>query len=161
LYVVTLFFLGACASPARVTTLTPPAVTAPGPMTPGMTASPLPDRTPTPVASPTPTNLAATRADVVLTEAQQQIETTVKVGQIINVQDLPGQEWNVSYRSEVLSPLTPPDKMQQPGADGWFFRVNAAGHTEIVLTSQTPPCPAGTTCPPNIMRIVFPVQAQP
>ncbi|MCG3209544.1 MAG: hypothetical protein FOGNACKC_03171 [Anaerolineae bacterium] len=99
-------------------------------------------------------------ADVVLTEAQHQIPTTVKVGQIINVRVLADVQWTVDYRPEVLTALTPPEQMSQPGAKGWFFQVSAPGNTEIALESIAPPCPGGTPCPPNIMRFVFPIQAE-
>lgn len=113
--------------------------------------------------SATPTLMAATasavHADVVLTQAQQQQVTTVKVGQIINVQDSPEFAWVVSYSPSVLRALTPPEKMSKPGPGGWVFSVIAPGSTEIVLESVAPPCPGGTACPPNFVRFVFPIVA--
>lgn len=137
-----LLFLGACA--------------APGISTPGTMST---------LTSPTATVVITTatviHADIVLTESQHQQLTTAKVGQIINVLDLPEFEWSVSYYDQVLLALTPPEKIKQPGASGWFFRVIAPGNTEIVLESIAPPCPASTLCPPNIIRWVFPIQAEP
>ena len=98
-------------------------------------------------------------ADVVLTEAQHQVPTTVKVGQVINVRLAAEAEWTVSYRQEVLTALTAPEQMSQPGADGWVFQVSAPGNTEIVLESSAPPCPGSQPCPPTVMRFVFPIQA--
>lgn len=140
--ILPLLFLGACAAqgnstPATMSTLPPPAST---------------------VVTAAATDI---HADVVITESQHQQVTTVKVGQIINVTSHPEFEWSVSYYDQVLLALTPPEKIKQPGADGWFFRVVAPGATEIVLESIAPPCPAGTLCPPNIMRWVFPIQAEP
>ncbi|MBI5301006.1 MAG: protease inhibitor I42 family protein [Chloroflexi bacterium] len=151
---VALLLLGACATPTVPASATP---TAAATRVPG-SASPA-SASPTPIAV---TPIATTiRADVVLTESHHQIATTVKVGQIINVVDFPGYEWNVNYYDQVLLALTLPEKMKKPGASGWFFRVIAAGHTEIVLESIPPPCPGGTPCPPNIVRWVFPIQAVP
>lgn len=123
--------------------------------------------TPTLIA-PSPTrNSAVTpsatvpHVDIVLTPASQRQTTTAKVGQIINVPDMPEFEWNVSYRSEILLALTPPDQMNQPGSAGWFFRVIAPGNTTVVLTSIAPPCLGGTPCPPNILRLEFPIEALP
>ena len=99
-------------------------------------------------------------ADMVLTESQSQVPTTVKVGQVINVRLAAEAQWTVNYRSEVLTALTPPEQMSQQGADGWFFQVIAPGSTEIALESSAAPCPGGTPCPPNIMRFVFPIQAE-
>lgn len=135
-------FLGACTTPSN--------------STPGMVETQaLPSSTVIPV---TTTDI---HADIVLTESQHQQLTTVKVGQIINVSDFSGFEWSVSYYDQILLVLTLPEKMKQPGAAGWFFRVIAPGNTEIVLESIAPPCPGGTLCPPNIMRWVFPIQAEP
>jgi hypothetical protein len=100
-------------------------------------------------------------ADVVITPASHQQVTTVKVGQIIKVTDAPDLEWGVSYRPEVLLALTPPEKMSNPGSAGWVFRVIAPGNTEIVLESIAPPCPGPTPCPPNVVRLVFPIEAVP
>ena len=99
-------------------------------------------------------------ADVVLTESQHQIPTTVKVGQVINVRLTAEAQWADNYRSEVLAALTAPDLMSQPGPDGWFFQVIAPGRTEITLQSRAPACPSGNSCPPNVMRFVFPIQAE-
>ncbi|MFN8494712.1 MAG: hypothetical protein U0350_44330 [Caldilineaceae bacterium] len=99
-------------------------------------------------------------ADVVLTEAQHQIPTTVKVGQVINVRLAAAAQWTVNYRREVLAALTVPAQMSQPGPDGWFFRVIAPGRTEITLQSRASPCPSGKSCSPNVMRFVFPIQAE-
>lgn len=99
-------------------------------------------------------------ADVVLTESQHQIPTTVKVGQVINVRLAAEAQWTVNYRPEVLAALTAPEQMSQPGPDGWFLQVIAPGRTEIRLESKAAPCPSGNSCPPNIRRFVFPVQAE-
>ena len=69
-------------------------------------------------------------------------------------------QWTVNYRAEVLAPLTPPEQMEQPGADGWFFQVIAPGNTEIALESKAPACPGSKPCPPNVRRFVFPIQAE-
>ncbi|MBI4788333.1 MAG: hypothetical protein HY782_14975 [Chloroflexi bacterium] len=142
-----LSLLGACAAPTVPAPAAAPVATAPAP------------------ASPTPTVAMATatviHADVILTESQHQIATTVKVGQIINVSDFPEHEWTVSYRDLVLLALTPPEKMNRPGPAGWFFRVIAPGSTEIALERVPPPCPGGTPCPPALIRFVFPIQAVP
>ena len=137
-----LLFLSACAAPGISTPSTMATLTSP---------------TATVVIAPA----TVIQADIVLTESQHQQLTTVKVGQIINVLDFPEFEWSVGYRSEILLALTPPEKIKQPGSGGWFFRVIAPGFTEIVLESIAPPCPAGTLCPPNITRWVFPIQAEP
>lgn len=99
-------------------------------------------------------------ADVVLTESQRDIPTTVKVGQVINLRVATDAQWTVSYRPEVLTALTPPEQMEQPGPDGWFFRVVGPGATAIALESIPLPCPDGTPCPPARMSLVFPIQAE-
>ena len=110
--------------------------------------------------TPSTETATAIPADVILTEAQHQILTIVKVGQIINVAPLPEHEWTVNYRDLILQVLTPPEKIKQPGAGGWFFRVIAPGSTEIVFESIPQPCPGGTPSPPAIIRFVFPIQAE-
>lgn len=110
--------------------------------------------------SPIPEMSTAIHADVILTESQHQIPTTILVGEIINVRVVAEAQWTVSYRSEVLEALTPPEAMNQPGSAGWFFRAIAPGSTELFLESIPPECPAGTACPPNLMRFVFPIQVE-
>lgn len=100
-------------------------------------------------------------ADIVLSPSSQQQTTSVKIGQIVNVPSMPEFDWNVSYRSEILLALTPLDKMSNPGATGWLFQVIAPGNTTITLTSIAPPCLGGTPCPPNILRLEFPIEALP
>ena len=99
-------------------------------------------------------------ADIFLTESQIQVPTTVKVGQVINVRLAAEAKWTVNYRPEVLDALTSVENMNQPGSDGWFFQAIAPGSTEIVLESSAPTCLDGTPCPPNVMRFVFPIQAE-
>ncbi len=99
-------------------------------------------------------------ADVVLTEAQHQIPTLVKVGQVINLRVAADMQWTVDYYPEVLTTLTPPAQMSQPGAKGWFFRAIAPGNTAIALESIPPPCPGGTPCPPARTGFVFPIQVE-
>ena len=150
------FFLGACTVPSGPATPVQSVTT----ITPGITASPASTSVPhsnEPVAIST----ATIQADVVLTESEHQQLTTVKVGQIINVSDFPDHEWVIDFRPEVLSLLTPPEKVKQPGVSGWFFQAIAAGNTAIVLDSIPPPCPGKTPCPPNVIRFVFPIQVIP
>lgn len=113
------------------------------------------------VVMPSPPATGPILADIVLTEAQHQILTTVKVGQVLNVRLAAEAQWTVNYRSEVLTALTAPEQVSQPGPDGWFFQVIAPGRTEITLQSRASPCPSGKSCPPNVMRFVFPIQAEP
>lgn len=100
-------------------------------------------------------------ADIILTESQNQIPTTVKVGQIIQLQISANAKWTLNFRPEVLSLLTPHEQASQPGLAGWFFRAIAPGSTEIALESIPPLCLDGTVCPPNLMRFVFPIQVAP
>ncbi|MBI5029518.1 MAG: hypothetical protein HZB51_03255 [Chloroflexi bacterium] len=128
--------------------------------TPSVLPSQILTSTPTLAALPT-TAATPIRADVVLSLAQHQQETTVKVGQILNVQSPSDLSWNIGYRSEILLALTPADKLKQPGTEGWFFRVIAPGNTTIQLESIAPPCLGPMPCPPNIMRLQFPIKALP
>ena len=140
LWLATLLLIGACAPPPRAR-LQPASAS---PIAPLETAAP-----------------AVVHADLVITLAAQEQTTTVKVGQVINVSDFPNFEWSLSYRPNVLLMLTATEKIKQPGADGWFFRAIAPGATEIVLQSLAASCPAGTPCPPNVIRYKFPIQAVP
>lgn len=123
--------------------------------------SPLVSETQTTTADvPIPEMSTAIHADVILTESRHQLPTAVHVGEIINVRVVAEAQWTINYRAEVLEALTPPEAMNQPGSTGWFFRASAPGSTEIFLESIPPECPAGTVCPPNLMRFVFPIQVE-
>ena len=105
---------------------------------------------------------ATKTADIVVLPGSGQSEIRITVGQTIAI--LPpnlSSEWQVNYGSAQLQPLTPPDKMRAPGAQGWLFRAVAPGETEIVLTSIAIPCQPLTPCPPpNPARFTIPVLVQ-
>jgi len=157
-----LLSLGACTTPTPVPL---PTATQPAQVTPSLVATPIPTsiQPAPPISTPIAVSpsVTAIHADIILTESQVQQPTTVKVGQIINVQVSASAQWTVNYRDLVLQALTPPEKMKQPGASGWFFRALAPGNTEIALESVPPTCPPGTVCPPAIIRFVFPIQVTP
>ena len=94
-------------------------------------------------------------ADVVLTTDQNLQTVTVSVGQVIQVK-IPthGSEWAADYAFDILEALTPPDKMADPGPDGWLFRAKAAGETDLAFRM----IPSGGGSPPNPMRIVFTIR---
>lgn len=112
--------------------------------------------TPAPSAATSAGAAGTPHADITLSRDQAD-PVTVKVGQIINIPDDPSFSWDVNYRPEVLLALTPPEQISKPGPAGWFFRAIGAGNTEITLESVPPPCPSGKSCPPNTIRLVFPI----
>ncbi len=105
--------------------------------------------------------LAVVEADVVLGPERQQQESRVRVGEVIRVPDNPEHDWVVSYSPRILTALTPTEKLARPGQDGWLFRVIAPGTTEIALESKAATCPSGALCPPNILRLIYPIHALP
>lgn len=145
--------LSACGTPAASTPSPAPAAPVEATATPAPVAA-------APAATPAAPAPAPTHADVILTPGQVD-PATVKVGQVINIPDEPASEWVVDYRPEVLLALTPPEKIGKPGPEGWFFRAIAPGSAEIALESIAPPCLGGTPCPPNIVRLVFPIKVVP
>lgn len=108
-----------------------------------------------------PASATAMQADVVLGVGQNNQTIIVHVGQILNIPNDFGFEWNISFNPDILQALTPTERSRQPGPEGWFFKAIAPGKTTILLTSIPPRCPAGSPCPPNVIRLVFPIQAQP
>lgn len=159
-----LICLCACTETATLTPTALPTVSKPANATPSTTATLIPTRTlPAPVSPTLAVTQTATtiRADIVLSPAQHQQETTVKVGQIINIPGSPAFEWSVDYGDQVLLALTPREMMKQPGASGWFFRAIAPGSTAILLDSIPPPCPGGIPCSPMPISLVFPIRVVP
>jgi hypothetical protein len=70
---------------------------------------------------------------------RQQAGDTIRlsVGQTVVVKPpLETVEWTVDYAPEVLSALTPPEKMSAPGPEGWLFEARAPGETDLTLTSR-------------------------
>ncbi len=124
---------------------------------PGITL-PTPVSTPTPVA-PAPTDAAPPLPDLILTEAQHQQAISIQIGKVINVRGFSGS-WMVSYAPEILELITAPERVNDPGPEGWFFRTIAPGETVILLESVPPPCPS-EPCMPNIQRFEFPIQVVP
>lgn len=99
-------------------------------------------------------------ADVILEVAQKDIPIQVRVNDVIQVRlPLKQMEWQVSYTADLLVPVMPPDRMRNPGADGWFFRAIAPGISNIMLTSIPQPCPTQTPCPSTAARWIFIIDA--
>ncbi|HMU93924.1 MAG TPA: hypothetical protein PKE35_13685 [Anaerolineales bacterium] len=85
----------------------------------------------------------------------------LSVGDVFAISVPPGSSiWKVAYAAEVVEPLTPADKMTEPGSQGWLFRAVAAGQTDIRLTAPAPAC-AKPPCPPAApMVFVFTVDVK-
>lgn len=95
-------------------------------------------------------------ADIILLPAQKDTPIQAKVGDVIAVRPpLPQLEWQVSYTADLIMPLTPPDGMRNPSAEGWLFQPIALGVSNITLTSISKPCPTQTPCSPNVARFVY------
>jgi hypothetical protein len=85
----------------------------------------------------------------------------LSAGDVFAISLPPGSSiWKVEYAAEVVEPLTPAEKMTEPGPQGWLFRAVAAGQTEIRLTAPAPAC-AKPPCPPAApMTFVFTVDVK-
>ncbi len=102
-------------------------------------------------ATPSP----KTNPDFIITPAQYGASNQASIGQIVNLQNPdPSFDWQLSYSSDLLDLLTPPDKIQSPGDQGWLFRVKRAGVSEITLTSIAR-CPPGPPCPPAVASFII------
>lgn len=99
--------------------------------------------------------------DIILTESQHQILTNSKVGQILNITSYTNLEWSVSYSPEILKPITPFEKMNNPGPSGWYFQVISPGNTEIVIESIAQPCVKDAPCNPTTIGYKYPIHIQP
>jgi len=80
------------------------------------------------------------------------------VGQTIGVRAPGGKDviWQVTYDEDRLTPLTPKDRMAQPGDHGWVWRAKAPGSAEITITGRAP-C-ATPPCESNPPRLTYTVQ---
>ena len=103
--------------------------------------------------SPTsPTSFSAGSANVVISAPET--TTAVRVGQTVGLKPFrDGVRWQVSFSDAALELLTAPDRLPEPGPDGWVWKALAPGLTEITLTS-TVPCPA-PPCAPNVQRFTI------
>jgi hypothetical protein len=107
-------------------------------------------------------DLSASSSDDVIIEIAKQHQQTVPVKLGSGLAVVPpdtSSEWEISFSSEILTSLTPAEKMRKPGAGGWRFRAAAVGETEVAVTSvvncDTPPCA------PAAIRMVVTVQVKP
>src|SRR5206468_3216480 len=60
---------------------------------------------------------------------------------------------------EILQPLTAPDRMRSPGAEGWRFKAIAAGETDLAFTAKPPVDPGTVAAPPRFtvtIRVKYP-----
>lgn len=139
--VLLLVLTGCSATPTAIPTSAPslPTPTLSRPLNPSSTPT-----TPSPKTNP----------DVIITPAQYGATNQASVGQVVALQNPDSSsEWQLSYDSDLLDLITPPDQVQSPGEQGWFFRVKRAGVSEITLTSIAR-CPPGPPCPPTIARFI-------
>ena len=101
-------------------------------------------------------------ARVIVSPAQAGQTIVVRVNQQIVVLPMSTElTWQVDYDSSILTALTPADKMNMPGPDGWSFQAAAVGQTDLVMTSVPAPCPPGTPCAPMPARVGVTIQVQP
>lgn len=103
--------------------------------------------------------LLARSADVVVKNMMAPGAVQMVVGQTLGiVTTADGASWQVDYDEDRLTLLTPKDRVQQPGDEGWVWRAAAPGRVEIVLTTR-PPCP-NPPCPPNPARMTVTVDVR-
>jgi len=124
--------------------------------------SALPTAMASPVVSPTSyLTMSLPTPDVLITPAQTGQVIPVLIDQIVGIAN-PGEgtEWQVSYASEVLEILTPPENVHAPGPQGWLFRASAPGRTDVLLTSVPQPCSNNTPCPPVAASFVFTIEVK-
>ncbi len=142
LIIVTLFSQS-CAAPSTQAAIFTPTVE--------MTEEPLDIPTATPSSPSLTIDPAFQRGQVI----------PLSAGDVFAISLPPGSSiWKVEYAAEVIEPLTPADKMTEPGPQGWLFRAVAAGQTEIRLTAPAPAC-AKPPCPPAApMTFVFTVDVK-
>lgn len=143
--IVTLFNQS-CAAPAAPTATVTPVIV--------MTEEPS-------LETPTTTPSASTPSLTIDPAFQRGQVIPLSVGDVFAISLPPGSAiWKVAYAAEVVEPLTPADKMTEPGPQGWLFRAVAAGQTEIRLTAPAPAC-AKPPCPPAApMVFVFTVDVK-
>ena len=130
------------------------------PKLPAATSAPSPSSEDVPSLMPT-ADMTSSQPDVLLRPAQSGQTISVSVGQMIGVSPPSlAVKWHVTYASEVLESLTPPEKFQAPGPDGWLFRAIAPGKTDLLLTSIVEACSTNTPCPPISARFVFTIEVK-
>ncbi|MBI2864352.1 MAG: hypothetical protein HYX94_07285 [Chloroflexi bacterium] len=102
------------------------------------------------VALPTATaGSTSSRTDVIIAPEQYGQVIPASIGQTIAVvRPVNIEEWQVQYNNAVLAILTPPERVNSPGPEGWLFKAVAPGRSDIVLTSAVYPCKDTTPCPP-------------
>lgn len=139
---VVMFFSQSCAAPIQEATSTPTLV---------VIEEPLDTPTTTPSSPSLTIDPAFQRGQVI----------PLSAGDVFAISLPPGSSiWKVEYAAEVVEPLTPAEKMTEPGPQGWLFRAVAAGQTEIRLTAPAPAC-AKPPCPPAApMTFVFTVDVK-
>ncbi|MBI3160870.1 MAG: hypothetical protein HYZ23_00090, partial [Chloroflexi bacterium] len=86
---------------------------------------------------------------------------TLAAGDVFVVSLPPGYSiWTVNFAGEIIQPLTPAEKMSEPGPQGWLFQAVAAGQTDIRLTAPAPAC-AQPPCPPAApVTFVFTIEVK-
>ncbi len=136
------------------------------PETPPSAAAHTPTAQPSfPTTSPsiTPPPPASTPlAKIIVGPADVGHTVVVHVNQQINLVPISTElTWQVDYESSILTALTPPDKMNMPGPEGWLFQAVAVGETDLVVTSIPAPCLPGTPCAPMPARVGVTIQVQP
>lgn len=100
--------------------------------------------------------VALDQVDVILQPDRSGQTVSVRQGQVIGVPSpAPDMEWQVSFDSNFLESLIPPDRMRVPGKQGWFFHAIAPGETELLLTSIATPCEEGRPCLPTVMQFSY------
>jgi hypothetical protein len=93
--------------------------------------------------------------DVVIGPEQYGQTFRLSVGQTVAVKPpVENAEWTVDYAGEVLSALTPQEKMRAPGPEGWLFEAKAPGQTDVMFTSG----PNAATGPPARFTVTVQVE---
>lgn len=141
--------------------------------TPGSTMTGSPTSSPRvgvespPVSTTAPTStvslvITSSPNTVIVSPAQAGQTIVVRVNQYVVVLPMSTEiTWQVDYDSSILTALTPIDKMNMPGPNGWLFQAVAAGQTDLVMTSVPAPCPPGTPCAPMPARVTITIEVQP
>lgn len=160
LFVLLLFTLAACGTNVATTTGSPAAPTATSAPSPTATTG----QTATSTGCPNRTNVTVQpdAANVVLKIADEQKATTVKKGEMLEI-DLPfGHNWS-NPTNNAASPLA----MQNPSgyaspadqACVWRFAATNSGSTTLLFTGR-PICSPDQMCPTYIMAVSFPIEVQ-
>jgi hypothetical protein len=95
---------------------------------------------------------APAKSDIVVTRQDLLSGLTLTAGATFRVPRLAEYErWTVTYPREVVRALTPDERLEHPGQQGWRFKAIANGSGALTFTAFVPPDSENRSNPPKFV----------